>query len=324
MSETLSGPMYTQIRDRLSDAIKSGQLANGTRLTESIVADHFEVSRQTARNALHELHALGRIQIQPGKRGFFVVGNGASSQQKTAEANAKRPLSAIKKLKRESKWMECYDTVKSELLAVASTGEFRIITSKLAEQHDISRTVLNDIQFRLIADNILRLEGQRWILNRFDKETIAEQFAVRKLLEPYALNEGFDRIDMSFVQACLERVVTARAQTEQHSSQQLEELEADLHDRVLSFCGNKFLMVMLRKCRLVHVFNSYYYPRYHPENLFAKEHEVVLQAILNGDRSEACKQLVEHLECSRQTTMDRLSRFTIDNADVDIRYVKPL
>ncbi len=315
--------MYAQIRDKLTEAIESGQIPDGTRLTESIVADHFEVSRQTARNALHELRAIGRVSSQQGKRGFFTSCAGPIADRQKPPDDA-QPLAGIPKLKREKKWMERYDRIKAELLAAASTGEFRIVPSNLADQHDISRTVLNDIQFRLIADNIVRLDGQKWILNRFNKDSIVEQFAVRKLLEPYALSEGFERIDRVFVEECLRRVSAATTQTENFSSGQLEELEADLHDHILSYCGNEFLMVILRKCRLVHVFNSYYYPLYHPENLFVKEHEPVLQAVLSGDKKAACQALIDHLECSSQTTMDRLSRFTADNAEIQLSYVRAM
>lgn len=315
-------PMYAQISSRLGDAIRTGLVPHGTILTESIIADHFEVSRQTARNALQALQANRQIRARVGKRGFTVAMQGGAPP--LSAGGADNPLAGIEKLSPTIKWIERYDAIKFELLALASAGERRIVPSKLAECHDISRTVLRDIQVRLVEDNIMRLDGQKWVLNRFDARAISEQFQVRILLEQHALSEGFDRIDQGFLQDCIARLESASQQSTSLTSQRLERLEADLHDHLLSYCGNDFLMAVLRRSRLVHVFNSFYFPRYSSRHLFADEHIEVLAAVRAGNLQAAQSALVWHLENSSQKTQDRLERFKQENAGLDYPYTRPL
>ena len=56
MSTDLSTPLYTQIRDYLQARIKEGAYEVGARLpSERELAQEFEVSRMTARQALQDL-----------------------------------------------------------------------------------------------------------------------------------------------------------------------------------------------------------------------------------------------------------------------------
>ncbi len=320
-----SDPLYVQVRDELAGAIRKSEIPGGVRITESMVAQHFEVSRQTARYALGDLQAEGLLLSRAGRRGFLVSsGEGSTSAELETGTDARSALSAVKRLTRTQKWERNYGRIKAELLKLASRGEFKIVPSNLAERYEISRTVLRDIQLRLVEDGIVRLEGQQWILNRFDAWSVAEQFAVRILLEPFALKEGFERIPRHEARDCLERLQEANRQTDALTSELLERMENDLHDRMLSYCGNSFLMDVLRRSRLVHVFNSYYYPIHHPQNLFTDEHIPVFEAILAEDLPRASKALVAHLEASLGHTRVRLDAFAAEAAEVKVGYVKPL
>ncbi|SRR5579875_212190 len=54
-----------QIAARLGDAIRSGELPAGARLTEKSIADEMQTSRGPIREALRQLAELGLIQIRP-------------------------------------------------------------------------------------------------------------------------------------------------------------------------------------------------------------------------------------------------------------------
>jgi len=72
MSTDLSTPLYTQIRDYLQARIKEGAYEVGARLpSERELAQEFEVSRMTARQALQDLIQEGLAYSRVGK-GTFV------------------------------------------------------------------------------------------------------------------------------------------------------------------------------------------------------------------------------------------------------------
>lgn len=63
---------YRQIADQLRDAIDCGELGPGDKLpSEAALMAHYGVARMTARQAIHELRAEGRVVAEQG-RGVFV------------------------------------------------------------------------------------------------------------------------------------------------------------------------------------------------------------------------------------------------------------
>jgi len=79
-------PAYAQIEERLAEAIAAGDLAPGTRLPpERVVAERFEVSRMTLRQALDSLERRGLVARTRGRRGGTFV----------AEPKIERDLSTV-------------------------------------------------------------------------------------------------------------------------------------------------------------------------------------------------------------------------------------
>ena len=81
-------------------------------------------------------------------------------------------------------------------------------------------------------------------------------------------------------------------------------------------------MDLLRRCRMVHVFNSFYYPKFHPANLFVEEHIAVFEAIVNSDADGAVAALNEHLESSLNNTRARVKQFASAVEDLEISYAR--
>lgn len=322
MTEQKTQPLYVQIQRILADAIEKGELKPGSKLTESSIAKHFDVSRQTVRNAMQDLAAANFVHTEPGKRGFYVSHGHKPSDKTQAESGLNAALSDAYEINRSAKWEHRYSLIKYELLALSCRGGFRIVPSNLAESHGISRTTLKDVQLRLVDDGIARVEGRSWIINRFDDAAISEQFSVRKVLEPYALRTAFPNLHRKFAMDCLERLEDVKPRAGDVESSELERLEEDLHVRTLAFCGNRFLMDLLRRCRMVHVFNSFYYPKFQPANLFVEEHIAVFEAIMNSDADGAAAALNEHLESSLNNTRARVEQFASAVKDLEFSYAR--
>jgi len=69
----MAGPMYRQIAEDLRAQIESGGLKPGQQLrTEIELRDHYQASRNTVRDAVKLLTALGLVETKPGQ-GTFVI-----------------------------------------------------------------------------------------------------------------------------------------------------------------------------------------------------------------------------------------------------------
>jgi GntR family transcriptional regulator len=69
----MANPMYRQIAENLREQIEAGALAPGSRLpTELELREQFKASRNTVRDAIKWLTALGLVATRPGQ-GTFVV-----------------------------------------------------------------------------------------------------------------------------------------------------------------------------------------------------------------------------------------------------------
>jgi GntR family transcriptional regulator len=69
----MADPMYRQIAEDLREQIESGQLGSGQQLrTEVELREHYTASRNTVRDAIKLLTALGLVETKPGQ-GTFVI-----------------------------------------------------------------------------------------------------------------------------------------------------------------------------------------------------------------------------------------------------------
>ena len=76
----MANPMYREIADRLREQIEAGEFKSGAQMpTEQDLQTRFTASRNTIRDAVKQLTALGLVETRPGQ-GTFVVTDDPSSR----------------------------------------------------------------------------------------------------------------------------------------------------------------------------------------------------------------------------------------------------
>jgi GntR family transcriptional regulator len=102
----MDNPMYQQIAKELGDLIESGEIAPGNRLpTELELRDRYNASRNTVRDAIKRLAAIGLVETKPGQGAFaaqlpFVTILSAIAKTGLSSVEGKAEFAAIESLGR--------------------------------------------------------------------------------------------------------------------------------------------------------------------------------------------------------------------------------
>jgi DNA-binding GntR family transcriptional regulator len=104
----------------------------------------------------------------------------------------------------------------------------------------------------------------------------------------------------------------------------MNELEDDLHVRLLSLCGNRELLGALRRTRCTLTLSKHVLgvemkvPERDP---FMDEHVRVVDALIDGKLAQATRALVQHLRSSLPKVADRLEAFRASYSPPPLAYI---
>jgi DNA-binding GntR family transcriptional regulator len=302
----------------LAARIADGSLPPGTPLLESRLAAMLGTSRGPARQALERLEARGLVRRATG-RGYVVAGV-ARGGQGAAQGAAKPPVLSIEKvaglgglrLSPAASWERVHAEVERAIVARIAFSAWRVVETDLARHYGVSRTVAREVIARLHQRGLLRRDERgRWMAPALTAAHVGELYFVRALLEPAALTLAAPLLRPGLVAGLRERVEAAMERAEALDGAALDELEADLHVRLLSHCPNETLLEAVRLHQSLLVAHSFLYawmPRLFPAEPFLPEHLAVLQHLEAGRVAEAAESLRKHLEVSLERAMARIEQ----------------
>ncbi len=158
-----------------------------------------------------------------------------------------------------------------------------------AQRFDIGRTVLRRLFFRMAGEGLLEHAPRRgWRANPFRDEDMESFVTVRELLEPKALKLAFPHLDLAFLQEVREGNQPARGSTP-------AKIDNRLHAHWIERCGNRHIAAFFAQ-------NGGPYAALFDHaaldqataSAMACQHRDILDAVLAGDKQEACRQVVVH------------------------------
>ncbi|MDQ1195241.1 GntR family transcriptional regulator [Agrobacterium sp. SORGH_AS 787] len=302
--------LYRRACDLLAADIANGVIVQGTRLTETMVANRFGISRAPARQALAELERLHLVR-KTESRGYDVVAKNRSVQQTgTADENSV-PAADTMRMQPRSSWELIYDNIEIEIVSRTSLAAWRINEAMLAKHYGVSRTVARDVVARLQQRGIVHKdESGRWYAPALTAKHIDELYELRWILEPIALEKAVPNLPDGLLISLGKNVADAIQSVDKIDGEMLDALEQQLHVELLGYCQNASLMqaISLPQALLVaHHFLYHWTMELFDTEPFLPEHLAIFDSLLAGDIEGAKSALVRHLQISRSRAMKRIT-----------------
>ena len=275
------------LSNELLDYVKRRAIPKGSRLTEKALCEEFNVSRTPVRAALKILAGNGFIEHVRNK-GYFTLKDGGAIDRRAAPESDEELL--YLRLTR--------DRLEGEL-----ANEFT--EADLVRRYDVPRRTLTRVLQRLLREMLIeKRPGRGWsFADMLDsKQAHDESYRFRLCIEPAALLEPTFMADARRIarsRADHERILDGP--DEALSSVALYEMNADFHQMLADFSGNRFFRQAMRRQNSMRRIISYQWV-YGPERVIetCQEHLAILEAVAAGDRMWAAGLLRRHLSAAAE------------------------
>lgn len=314
--------LYRRACDMLAREIQSGLIAEGTRLTETAVAERFGISRAPARQALAELEDQGLVHKAEG-RGYRV--EACAAEDGRGLAHMVDPVQV--ELQPQACWELLYPDVEIEVVSRTAIAGWRINEALLARHYGVSRTVAREVVARLQERGIVRKDASaRWVAPALTEKHINELYELRWVLEPLALQKALPNLPdglLSRLRQNVEEAATAR----RVNSERLDQLEQEMHVDLLGYCGNQALLRAVSLPQALLVAHHFLYRRttdLFESEPFLPEHLKVFDCLQRQDVTGACVALTQHLKVSRHRAMLRIQAVAQTIKPADLPYLERL
>ncbi|WP_246226262.1 GntR family transcriptional regulator [Chelativorans xinjiangense] len=301
----LAPRLYQRAFDILAAQIGDGVLAAGTRLTESGVAEQFDISRAPARRALAELERSGFVVKSEG-RGYAVRKPSEGVSAHRTGVPAEEDLRLVSR----PSWERIYAEVEDEIVGRISFASWRVNEAELARYYHVSRTVARDVVGRLQQRGVLRKDDRsRWYAPALTPEHVGELYELRSILEPVALTKAAPNMPLNFLAGMRAHLDEAIAHADAIEGPTLDRLEEEMHVTLLEYCGNRTLMQAItlpQSLLIAHRFLYRWTPRLFNTEPFLPEHMEIVRYLEAGNIPGAASALEHHLKVSSGRALARV------------------
>lgn len=181
-----SPTLFEVAAELLRTNILDGKLVPGVVLQESALAERLSMSRATVKRALTLLCEEGLVQRFSG-RGYLVTG-GDKTPLRLDLRTLDLDLDALDEKVGKPNWLRIHNTVENELSRCLVFGQYRIVEALVAQEFDVSRTVVRDVLSRLQERGLVQKSANsRWVVEPLTAQRIKDKFELRMVLEVAAL-----------------------------------------------------------------------------------------------------------------------------------------
>jgi len=274
---------------RILQFAKRDGLAAGAHLPEVRLAERFGLSRSPVRAALVLLKDCGVVSLAPNQ-GYFLALDTASDRFKAIEL----PESEEESIYR--------DLVRARF---ANLIPQQLSVTDVMRRYETDRATANRVLAQMSQEGVVeRAAGRGYVFGPVlnDADAYNESYRFRLLVEPAAVLEpGFrpDHLRMKRLRDRHAELLAGAIETAPVAD--LFEADADFHEAIGDFCGNRFLSHAIRlqnRLRRLSEYENYNDRARLRES--CREHIAILDAIEAQDFARAAELLRRHIEVSQQ------------------------
>lgn len=268
-------------------------LAAGAHLPEVKLADRLGVSRSPVRAALTLLKDCGVVNLAPNQ-GYFLVFDADSDAFQSVEL----PESEEETIYR--------DLVRARFANLVSK---QISVTDVMRRYETDRATANRVLAQMSQEGVIETApGRGYVFGPAlnDASAYNESYRFRLLVEPAAILEPGFRPDPRRMQRLREAHAELLAGAVYSlAMDELFEIDADFHEAIGDFCGNRFLAQAIRlQTRLRRLSEYENYNERERLHASCREHLAILDALEAKDFVRAAELLREHIAVSQQIRPD--------------------
>ncbi|HET8790881.1 MAG TPA: GntR family transcriptional regulator, partial [Modicisalibacter sp.] len=232
-----------------------------------------------------------------------------------------RPVGIGVKIERTDSWRAIAEQVERDVVLCSMKGTFELNELQLSRCFDVSRTITHRILLHLQSLGVVeKVKYSSWSVVPLDNERVHSLYEARRQLEPYMLARATVNIPKQDIVRYIEKLDFAVSRYPDVEGSLLDEMESDLHYKVVGMGGNQEIMGMLRRTRPILLVSKHLLgssvdmPEQDP---FFGDHLRVFEKMREGQAEQAGRALAEHLASSESTVVNRLSEFR-DKGHIDV------
>ncbi|GMA65595.1 GntR family transcriptional regulator (plasmid) [Alicyclobacillus fastidiosus] len=192
---------------------------------------------------------------------------------------------------------QVYDYLFNQIIEGTLPAGTRLSEDKISEQMGVSRTP--------VRESILKLEHEGLLRNKCVIEPtlqeINECYEVRILLESYAAKKAATIMSTEEKSRLKELLVSAK----DSDFGTAMKAHTEFHNTIVRACGNTYIAQQIERLQAIIMICRQDIVRNRPE--LAHEHDLIYEAIFNGDEDLAESIMKQHLLENHQKVLSRLS-----------------
>jgi DNA-binding GntR family transcriptional regulator len=318
-------PLYLKAAAHIRQCILEGVLPGRAVITEAGISRIFQISRTPVRQALLSLQEEGIIR--PRETRGYVVGKDENGEELKFTAEMLQLSSGHNVLMPTKERERIYDRIENEMIRLSSISGWRLNVLELAKYYATNRSTIHEILSRMEVSGLVeRNYLKKWTIVRLNEKRLEAIFDVRSWLEPKLLAQAMPKIPKHTLEQVIERHKSAFSRYPDTKGAELNELELDMHERLLQYADNEVAMVALKtaKAGLIsskHIVASKEVPL-EVNDPFIEEHLSILESLYRQNTDESGLRLQAHLLRSRHKVQDRLRQFRANTTIKPMKFAK--
>ncbi|PKR48018.1 hypothetical protein COO20_25025 [Thalassospira marina] len=302
----------------LKTNIEQGNIPCGVRVRETDVARLLDVGRVPVRAALARLadenlleNATGQGYLRPGTSANVGAGISGDTIPKFADLELSLDPDLLEILGNRNWRMRIFDEAELTVASALVFGAYRISEAHFAGHYGVSRTIAREFLSRIERVGLVtQLPNGRWQAGPMTGKDIRDHYAMRCALEPLALTDAAAHLNKTALAKMITRLENARGRIEQVTTDDILQLEKDLHVDIVLNSANRPMVDAIRRSQLPLIST-------HISFVATQSYEIVESTIdehlaiafeLKANRADrAATLLSQHLARAQETTLRRLS-----------------